>query len=408
LTLAALAVLALLSGAFSTACNAGANGQQAIAREQLFTLSYGPAEDQLDLFQVQGTDGSRKTRIAMRDGVFWFSNGNSSKVLRLSSYGDILSVVYNADRNPEPALRSGGTAGKTGRIIEAYPFEAPGEIAIDSENTLYVEDRMPPERRVSEGGTGASLEYAVLRFNKDGKFIDYLGQEGIGGTPFPFIQGIFVTESDDVVVISIEQEAWLVHWFDSRGGLRNSLKLPRNALPKPGGQEGFLASLDRVVPDTKGRAIILQVDYSREIVDTQTKSRSGIEYAGSWLYRMDLARGAVTDRWEIPPQDMSSRNSEDGSTRKYMLVPELLGVAGERFFFVTIDDDSHTTVSILGRLNKSVRRFAIAIAQDELYFNTMSLSRDGVISALLGSRYEARVVWWRFDKLASLGVGPLK
>jgi hypothetical protein len=376
-----------------------------VAREQLFAIGYGPAEDQIDLFQVKGNESLLKTRLVMRDGVFYLSNGNAAKLVRFSSFGDVLSLIYNPESNPEPTIQMGSAGEKTGRLVSTYPFRAPGELAVDSSNMVYVEDRMPPERRIYDKDTGTLFDYAVFRFGKDGNYEDYLGQEGIGGTPFPYILGLYSTSGDDLVVVSVMQDSWLVHWFDSRGGLRNSLKIPRTALPKPGGDEGLLASLDRVVPDSAGRFVVMKVDYSREIVDSQTKSYSGIDYAGSWLYRMDVQSGTVTDRWEIPAVQEASKSSEALSGRKYSIVPEFLGVAGDRFFFVTIDEDSHTSISVLNRLTKSLERYAIEIAPDELYFNTMTLSKEGVISALLGTKYEARIVWWRFDKLVGFAGG---
>jgi hypothetical protein len=264
---------------------------------------------------------------------------------------------------------------------------------------------MPPERRVFDRDSGALFDYAVLRFDKDGSFNDYLGQEGIGGTPFPYILGLFVTPNDDCVVISVIPNAWLVHWFDSRGFLRSSLKILRDSLPQPPNEENLLASLDRIVPDTTGRAAIFKIDYSREIVDRQTKSHSGIEYASSWIYRMDLVKGVISDRWELPAIQLNGKKPEDGGAPKYVLVPQFLGVAGDRFFFVNIDDESKTSISIFNRNTNGLQRYSIEIAPEELYFSTMALSPEGVISALLGTKYEARIVWWRFDKIIGLSAG---
>lgn len=376
-------------------------------REQLFTLGYGPAEDQIDLFQVKGADGSKKTRMTMRDGVFYISNGPSAKVLRLSSYGDLLSLIYDPSRLEGQSPGAGRLGGGPQRSATAWPLAAPGEIAVDSTGTIYVEDRIPKDRRVTDAASGSLLDNVILRFDRNGAFRDYLGQEGVGGTPFPYILGVYCGEGDDLLVVSLLQDSWLVHWFDAKGSLRNSLKIPRDALPRLAGDEGYLANLEKIVPDSEGRAIILQVDYSREIVDPQTKSPSGIEYAGSWLYRMDLEKGSVTDRWEIPPLEEKSPGSEAGS-QAYSLVPELLGASGERFFLVTVDDQSRSSVAVLNRTNKGIERYPIDIGSDELYFNTMCLSPEGVLSALLGTKYEARVVWWRFDKLGRQDAGLLK
>ncbi|HUX38390.1 MAG TPA: hypothetical protein VMV44_10860, partial [Rectinemataceae bacterium] len=322
------AILATMLATLASCARDGAT--QSVPREQLFTLGYGPAEDQIDLFQVQGADGSKKTRMTMRDGVFYVANGPLAKVLRLSSYGDVLSIIYNPTKNGQQAIQ-GEKGANPGRVSTAWPLSSPGEIAVDSTGTIYVEDRMPKDRQVTDPATGSLFDNVVLRFDRNGSFRDYLGQEGVGGTPFPYILGIYATSSDDIVVVSIMQDSWLIHWFDSKGSLRNSLRIPRDALPRLAGDTGFLASLEKIVPDSSGRAVILQVDYSREIIDPQTKSRSGIDYAGSWLYRMDLLKGAITDRWEIPPLEERSTDSTaegGGTTTNYPLVPELLGVAG--------------------------------------------------------------------------------
>ncbi len=380
-------------------------GSVAVGREQLFTLGYGPAEDQIDLFQLENAAGPLKTRLAMREGIFYVSNGNGAKVVRYSSFGDVLSMLYDPERNPEPLLLkpSKGEEGP-GRRAYPYPFLAVGEVAVDSRQTVYVEDRLPPERRVFDKDSGSMLDYVALRFDKEGRFLDYLGQEGVGGTPFPFIAGIYVTPADDCVVVSMTQASWLVHWFDARGFVRYSLKIRRDSLPQPSRDSGLIASLDRVLPDSDGKSLLLKVDYYREAVDPQTKSRSGIEYAGSWAFRMDPSNAAVTDRWEIPYEEKVVKQANDGGTTRHVRIPELLGVSGDRLFLTTADDEGKSYLSIFDLSSRNISRYSIDIAPDELFYSTLCLSSDGIVCALLGTKYEARVVWWRFDKL--LGASP--
>ncbi len=393
------APFAVILSLLLAACG-GSRGAVAVAREQLFTLGYGSAEDQVDLFQLENAAGPLKTRIAMREGIFYLANGNGAKVMRLSSFGDVLSMIYNPERNPEPLLLRPAKGDDTsGRRAYAHPFRAVGELAVDSRQTLYVEDRLPPERRVYDEASSGMLDYVVLRFDKEGRFLDFLGQEGPGGTPFPYIVGIHTTPGDDCVVVSMTQTAWLVHWFDARGLVRYALKLRRDALPQPEKDASFIASLDRVVPDSDGKALLLKVDYYREAVDPQTKSRSGIDYAGSWAYRMDPSSGAILARWEVPAEEKTVKQGPEGVSARYVRVPEFLGVAGGRLFFITADDDGTSRLSILDEGNREVKRYNIDIAPDELYYSTLYLSPDGILCALLGTKYEARVVWWRFDKL---------
>jgi hypothetical protein len=39
------------------------------------------------------------------------------------------------------------------------------------------------------------------------------------------------------------------------------------------------------------------------------------------------------------------------------------------------------------------------VDQEELHLNSFDLSGEGILSALLVSDYEARIVWWRTDKI---------
>jgi hypothetical protein len=392
----------------------------AMKREQLFALSYGPAEDQLDLFQIDRPQATQKTCFTMREGIFYIANGAGAKVVRFSSFGDPLSMIYNAERNLEPVVLKPVSAKPAqpsspapaeseglGRKAVAYPFRSVGEVAVDSGQTVYVEDRLPSERRVQDKDSDTLLDHVVLRFGKDGQFIDYLGQEGIGGTPFPYILGIYTLASDDCVVVSMTQALWLVHWFDKGGILISSLKLRRDDLPRLEKGQDLIASLDKIVPDLTGSALLIKVDYYKEAIDPATKASAGVEFASSWTYRMDLRDGKYVDRWQIPAIEKTVK-SPDGQSVKYSRVPEFLGAAGRDFFFIYADDDGKTYVSTYDRTSRATTRYGIDIAADELFYNAYYLSRDGVLCALLGTKYEARIVWWRFDKLIAASAGIVK
>ncbi len=398
-----LTVLTLFS------CDRSRQSGVSVKREQLFSLGYGQTEDQIDLFQVAGEDSPQKTRLAMREGIFYIANGSGYKVTRLSSYGTLLSMIYNAEQNPEPVVLKRAAAGAGDAVDSArkavpYPFRALGEVAVASDQTLYVEDRLPPERRIQDKESGALLDRVVLRFTKDGRYADYLGQEGLGGTPFPYILGVYTVSSDDCVVVSMTQAAWLAHWFDSKGLLVGSARLPRDDLPRPEKGGDLIASLDKVVPDVDGRYLFFKVDYYRESIDPATRASSGIEFASSWVYRMSLRDGSYSDRWLIPAFEASAKDGPDGQTIKYSRVPEFLGVAGNALFFISADDKGSTLITTFDRTTRAVTKYLIDIAQDELLYNSYFLSREGILCAILATRYEARVVWWRFDKIIG-GVG---
>ena len=73
-----------------------------LARDELFSLSLGPLDEQLDLFRIGDSAVRHATRIGMRDGLFYITNGNARKVMQLSSYGDLLLIIYDPSSNPAP------------------------------------------------------------------------------------------------------------------------------------------------------------------------------------------------------------------------------------------------------------------------------------------------------------------
>ncbi len=395
---AALAWTALVLGS----CSRFPEAVREVKRESLFSLGYGTLEDQLDLFRVEGMAPPAKTRIAMQDGIFFLSNGNGAKVLTLSSFGDLLSMVYNPERNPPPVVLSQSESQASGRIARPYPFLSPGEIAVDSRKYVYVEDRLPPDRRAFDSGSSTSLEYVVLRFSTEGRFIDFLGQEGIGGTPFPVITGVHVTAQDDCVVVCLSREAWLVYWFDSRGLLKSTVKIRRDSLPLPD-DRNLVPSLEKIYPDPDGDGIYLKVDYYAESIDPATKTRSGIVYDRAYVYRMDPRTAAYTDRYEILPFEPSRGRGEDESPPR---IWEFLGAArGRNLFFTTTDEEGRTFVAVYNGSARAMKRYSITIEPEELQYTTLFLSPGGILCALMGTRFEARVVWWRFDRI--LSGGPL-
>jgi len=376
-----------------------------LQREQLFSLGYGVLEDQLNLFNLDGKAPPQETRLAMRDGIFFVANGNAAKVLTLSSFGDLLAMVYNPERNPPPVtlLPAGDSSAAQGRTAREYPFSAPGEIAVDSKRTIFVEDRVPEGRRTYDETMKASLEYVILRFSRDGEYLDYLGQEGVGGTPFPRLAGLFMTSNDNCVAVTLTGQGWTAFRFDPSGNLLSTISIKRDDLPSPPDEAGNIASMDGIIASPDGSGLILKIDYYREIIDQETHTQAGIEFSSSWAWIMDGSTGSYVERLELPSFESiaNAKNGEDTVLRSW----ELVGAASASLFLSAIDDDNATYYGLFDMDSKSFKRFYLRIDPEELLYTAFSLSPEGILSAILASKYEARFVWWRFDKVLG-GLAP--
>ncbi len=389
---------------------------ETLKREQLYTMSYGLLEDQLNLFTLEGSAAPLKTRLAMRDGIFYIVNGSAGKVLTTSSFGDLLAMIYNPERNPppivlkivDPNLPVDASQAPRTRSAVSYPFNEPGEIAVNSKRSLFVEDRVPEERRSKDAETGAELEYVVVRFASDGTYMDYLGQEGVGGTPFPFISGVHITANDECIVVTVIPDAWTVFMFDERGALKSTVTIRRNELPHPdtGGKQvpddERIASLDSIYPDPESDTLLIKIDYFRETVDPETKTPSGIILDSSYVWQMDRGSGVYIGKHEIPAFESISakKNGEAIIARSW----DFVGSARGSLFFTSSDEDGATYYALYGLSNHSFKRYQLRIDAEELKYTAYSLSLDGILSAVLCTEFEARLVWWRFDKILG-GIG---
>ncbi|MCF7913634.1 MAG: hypothetical protein K9L66_00550 [Spirochaetaceae bacterium] len=373
--------------------------KKTLEREKLFELEIGKMEDQLDMLQLRGVPFRQKSRILMRNGLFFISNGSSQKVMEFTSYGDIVSLYYNADQNPEPFLLNENAPDDqlSNRQAFKYPFKEVGEIAVTSDKTLLVEDRVSEMQQEYDKDIQAMLNRVVLRFDQNGTMIDYLGREGRGGTPFPYIESIQVTNSDEIVVISRSIQHWFVYWFSSQGSLLYEATISRSNLPLPEGQE-YLPSLGSVTADIDEHLLYLKIDYyGGEETDGGTKRDIYFQHSRIWWYDLKSEKyaGSVT----VPVRTDEYRVSEFEESKKIRSLYELMGNSrGNVFFLMTHDQNELFELLLLRRDGTVIQRNYIEIPEESIVYRDFHLNHDGVLSALLVHEYSADVVWWRTDR----------
>lgn len=390
------AAFALAASALSLSCSGKMARVTRVSRQDLFSLSLGRMEDQLDLSDQQGT-GPSKLRLFMRDGIFFVSNGKGRKMMEFSSYGDLLSLIYDPESNPAPVLLS--TQGEENSFRKAYqhPFQDIGEIAVDSKQDIFIEDKLPPERGVPDESTQSILDAVVLRFDKQGAYKDFIGREGIGGTPFPNIVGLYCTNSDEIVVVSITTEDWRVNWYDAQGSLAYSLSIKRNSLPYLE-KADYISSLEKIAPDPDSRLLYMKIDYYSEDVDPSTKASTGVRYHSSLVWHIDPRDGRVYD--PIPVPSVNKKEEGKFGSRDYTRVYEFVGAAsGKNLVFMMPEDNAAYSVMILNAQTKGIQKIGINLEGEGLIASAFHVASDGILSAILVSSDQAKVALWRLDRI---------
>ena len=374
-----------------------------IRREDLFSLSYGAFEEQLNLAGGLNATGAVNTNIAMRDGFFYVSNGESQKILGLNSYGDLLTLYHNPKSNPAPLFDSPDTKRfnnaknvSTRKTVD-YPFNEPSLLALDSRQHIYVAETLPKERR--ESADNKILMQVVLRFNSS-SFVDYIGQQGVGGTPFPFIRNIFVTEDDGLVVVCVVHDGFEVFCYNADGLPRfNALikysDAPEWGEPKPGISR--YAEIENIVPDPSSSRLFVKAEYFETSLDSASKVQNGINDPVSIVFPYDLKTGKFGEGMEIPPYEETV--SDGFAKQTYNLPYDMIGATknGWLFFMISLDTGSMVQALDLDS-GKTIRRLLNYDAKDVVY-SSFYMNHSGIISALLAERESAKVVWWRVDTL---------
>jgi hypothetical protein len=313
-------------------------------------------------------------------------------------------MIYNDETNPPPlTLRtSSEDAGVVTRWALSYPLWEPGSIAVDFRKHIYVEDRFPYERHSYDVENKALLDGMILHFDDSGRFVEYLGQEGVGGTPFPKIEGLYTSVRNELAVICRLPQGWNIYWFDDEGTVLYFIQLPNSLLPRPPDRMPMIPSVDTIVAAPDRREIYIKVDYYRDIYDESTGTRTGSIPDSSIIWIMNVEDGAYTGTMEVPFFEYSFIENNRQVTEN--LLYSLLGVIRDGKVFLSFPVDEGYAILILASGSSpgsEQRRGFIQVDQEELQFNAFCLSPEGILSGLLATDWEAKLVWWRTDTLAA-------
>ena len=374
--------------------------------EELFSLKYGNYEDEFHLYTSKPADYF--SSLTMRDGFFYIADSASKKVNQFSSYGDLVSVLYNPDTNPVPSFLqlSDIEVAQTGFPTEAatkrateYPFNSITGISTDARQYLYIVDYLPEERYETDAENGQLLRQVVLRFSADGTFIDYIGQQGPGGIPFPTIKDIYTTNNNELITVCISLDKYIVYWFSEDGFLKYTIPFYFDQLPsmKNDKSSESFASIGKIVPDYNEQKLYLQIDYSFMTYDASSQVQSGINYEKTYLYPFNLETEQYEEPLVIPSYEETI--SSEYSKVVYNIPYDFLGVTESGwYFFILVNRDGYSVMMVAPNGEKIVKR-NLNINDDGLIYYNISLSNNGIITGLLSNNQKTSIVWWRTDNI---------
>jgi len=385
-----------------TGCNKNSK-IASLKEEKLFTLHYGMFENELRI-PTEKEEEFKKSSIYMEDGMFYIEDSVAKKIMLFSSYGDLVQVIYNKDTNPTPSFVANQPSELSDENIEIvtqkaveYPFTNLGSLTADRQKNLYVVDNLPPERYKEKDSI--FLRQVVLRFKADGTFIDYLGQEGPGGTPFPYIQNLYTTSNDELIIVCRTLTGFSVYWYTTEGFLKYTIPLDTDKLPRLKIDENITqyVSLTQIVPDSNDEKLYLKIDYQVSERDLSSNVESGIEFKETALYPLDVTTGKYESPLIIPPFEETETIGYTKTIHK--LAYDFLGVTDSGWFFFSIGDATGYSILMVQPNGQRVISKHLNVDQQQTLSQPFCLSRKGILSAMLVTNKEATICWWRTDNI---------
>jgi len=324
--------------------------------------------------------------------------------MEFSSYGDLLNMLYHPQKNPQPVVLgiSGQDSQIRNRLATPYDFAQLGEFAVYGNKQLLIEDQVRSERQSYDEELGVHLDRVVLRFDHRGQYLDYLGQDGLGGRPFPLIEEISTSGSDEMVVISKTPTDHLIHWFSSQGRLLHQARLNSDniALPDDLPKNLHFSLLEKVVADVQQPRVYIQATIFDKVLDANTRTVQSIEVQETRLYTWDMIRGTMVGDFAIP---RLRRGDSQTDSKLWELPYEFIGVAeGPRFFFLSALDQDEVRLMILNEKGSLVVERRLRVRGEELFTADFRVSPRGILTALLSNGTQVNIVLWRTDRLISI------
>jgi hypothetical protein len=286
------------------------------------------------------------------------------------------------------------------RWAVTYPLMEPGEITVDSRKHIYVRDTLPYERHSFDAESRALLSNVILHFDEDGRFVKYLGREGIGGSPFPKIEGLYTSVQDELAVICRTPNGWDVYWYNTDGIFLFVVQLKSDALPVPADRDDVLPSMDVIAVGPDSRTLFVKVDYYRNTYDESTSIRTGIDTDGSVIWIMSAEDGVWERYIDVPFFEYTYTEQNRRITSRFIY--SLLGIIGNERIFLSFPVEGGYSILIISSesgTHVDQHQGFIQVDDEELQYNAFYLSEGGILSGLLVDDWQVKLVWWRTDKL---------
>jgi hypothetical protein len=199
-----------------------------LKKEKLFSISIGEDVEEIGVIRDRNGFFSGPSSVLFKNGFFYVVDGVNRKILKITTPGDVILVISHGD---EPELSDQDVLRTKQR--RQFHFDDIGQIAVDNENNIFVENRfvekLPEKEEIDlfnaestiSGGNNEVYMSRILKFDRIGTYQYSIGVNGRDTDPFYLVYKINVDENGNLLVITTddEWETWTYYKYDTDGNL---------------------------------------------------------------------------------------------------------------------------------------------------------------------------------------------
>ena len=403
-----------------------------LKKEHLFSLSIGKDEEQIGVLRESNGRFVGPAHVLFRNGFFFTVDTVNHKIIKTTTPGDVILTIADGEmlnNENDSVLRT--------RQRTFYNFNQIGVIEVDNENNIYVEDMFLEKTEVEtvidifsidDESVEEEKEYEekymsyILVFDRLGRFVHCIGENGVGSEPFYYLYDIEIDNNGCLVVMTGNDEwnTWAYHRFNQMGEALEKYTLTSEEMITQPEQENRAHFVMDVIPtEEPGRVLYWTSKYETSLDSTEVKQEEDLwgeeieidDYDRYRTQEEDTEKeGQIQGIRDLLHYNISFYDLESSSVvhshqwetalgNEIESTQEFIGIDGhQNCFFWKYIDKNKAVISILRPDGTFITKRSFLFENDGIWMD-LQVALDGSVSAVKIDEENVHYYRWRSDKL---------
>jgi hypothetical protein len=422
--------LILCAGLLSILYGCSKNRVEELNKERLFVIPIGNGEEEIGVQREANGQFLGPGEVLFKNGFYYVVDSVNQKILKITTPGDVILVLSKGEQ-------SNGNRAEEENLLRTkqrkfFQFNNIGQIAVDNENNIYVEDKIiqkTPQKTVldlfSDDGAfeeenGEMYVSYIFKFDRLGNLLYKLGINGKDSDPFYYIYKVEVDENGNLLILTADEEwlAWSFYKYNPQGSLVFRKEVSSEQIFDNKGMDDTAFFIMDVLPVSNSDHIVywislydttydtknikkeeeiwgeeIEIEDFGELDDSDEKEKKDyvrdLLYYKLLYYNLDTGEIDRSFKWEYKLD-----NPLEGTE-------EFFGIDGNtNGFFWKYLSNTKAIISIINANGTMLARRSFVFEDDGLWTN-VKVAGDGSVSALKIERKLLYFYRWRSDRLIS-------